>query len=113
MSSPRFAAFVKAPYAFDAAAFSLSAPEALLMDPQQRLLLDSVCEALPAASAASQKLADRLVGVFVGIAAPDYASIAQTHSHIGPYGATGEQCCCDAHESSACRYRSVQTACGR
>ena len=89
MLSSRFAAFVGAPYAFDVAAFSLSAPEATLMDPQQRLLLESIAEALPAASAAPQKPANHLVGVFVGIAAPDWASIAQMHSGIGPYGATG------------------------
>ncbi len=89
MSSPRFAAFVNAPYAFNAAAFGLSAPEAQLMDPQQRLLLESVSEALSAASAAPQQLADHLIGVFVGITAPDYASIAQAHSSVGPYGATG------------------------
>ena len=89
MSSPRFAAFVNAPYAFDASAFSLSAPEAQLMDPQQRLLLESVSEALPATSVTPQTLAGQLVGLFVGIAAPDYAAIAQMHSSIGPYGATG------------------------
>jgi len=113
VSSPRFAAFVDAPYAFDAAAFGLSAPEAQLMDPQQRLLLDSVCEALPAAAVGPKQLAGQLVGVFVGIAAPDYASIAQAHSNVGPYGATGAAlppCACTSKEVGSGR-QSTARAC--
>ena len=81
-----------APFAFDSNAFALSASEAVLMDPQQRLLLESSYEAMSTASAphgTQRRPADQRAGVFVGIAAPDYASIAQAHSGIGPYGATG------------------------
>ena len=94
VATPRFAAFINSPFAFDMTAFGLSASEALLTDPQHRLLLESINEALPSASVprgAHRRQTDHLVGVFVGIASPDYASMAQAHSGIGPYGATGGQ----------------------
>ena len=100
--SPRFAAFIAAPSAFDAAAFGITLPEAVLTDPQQRLLLESVTEAMPGAAASTSGQQQRLsavVGVFLGIAAPDYAGLAQAHSGIGPYGATGMRF---SHLMSAC-----------
>ena len=90
--SSRFAAFIASPSAFDAAAFGMSLPEATLTDPQQRLLLESVAVAVHAKAASrrgSRQHLSATVGVFVGIAAPDYAGLAQAHSSVGPYGATG------------------------
>ncbi len=63
-----------------------------MTDPQQRLVLESVAEAMPATAASKMGPHQRLsaaVGIFVGIAAPDYADLAQAHSSIGPYGTTG------------------------
>ena len=92
----RFGGFLHEAFAFDAAACSIAATEAVLMDPQQRLLLESVAEALhgsvPAASATARSVAvgqQGAVGVFIGISTPDYADLAKAYSTISPYSSTG------------------------
>ena len=63
---------------FDALRFGINPTEAALMDPQQRLLLHAAHEAFVDAGVCVEELADRSVGVFVGISAVDYAGLVQT-----------------------------------
>ena len=62
---------------FDAARFGVGGREAALIDPQQRLLLHAAYEAFLDAGLPPDQLADRSVGVFVGISQIEYASLAQ------------------------------------
>jgi len=79
--------------AFDAAAFGLSATEALLVDPQQRLLLEAFAEAHNHTSAATALAAGGSAascGVFVGISSMDYQKLASRYvSGVTAYSATG------------------------
>ena len=60
---------------FDADFFGISPREAIYIDPQQRLLLELAWEALEDAALVPKQLAGAMVGVFVGIAAHDYADL--------------------------------------
>lgn len=60
---------------FDPGFFGISPREAAHMDPQQRLLLEVSWEALEDGGLPIEKLDGEKVGVFVGIAAYDYAEI--------------------------------------
>jgi acyl transferase domain-containing protein len=88
--------------AFDAAAFGLSAAEAMLVDPQQRLLLEAFAEAHISSSSMSQVLtatstaahspavAAASCGVFVGISSIDYQKLASRYvPGVTAYSATG------------------------
>ncbi|PZD73160.1 Phthiocerol synthesis polyketide synthase type IPpsD [Acaryochloris thomasi RCC1774] len=68
----RYGGFVSDLLDFDAKFFRVSPREAMSLDPQQRLLLEVSWEALENAGLAPDSLADRQVGVFVGISAIDY-----------------------------------------
>jgi acyl transferase domain-containing protein len=73
---------------FDAAAFGLSATEAVLVDPQQRLLLEAFAEAYSSTSAAAGAAA--ACGVFVGISSMDYQKLASRYvKGVTAYSATG------------------------
>ncbi|WP_344977581.1 type I polyketide synthase, partial [Salinactinospora qingdaonensis] len=61
---------------FDHAFFAISAEEAAVMDPQQRLLLEVVVEALYDAGWSLESIAGRRIGIYVGAAAPDHATLA-------------------------------------
>ena len=77
---------------FDATFFGISPREATAMDPQQRLLLETSWEALEDAGLVVDGLTGEKVGVFVGIAAYDYAEIQHAFDNrhlIGPHTNTG------------------------
>ena len=61
---------------FDRDYFGIGAAETAEMDPQQRLLLEVVIEALVDAGIAPAALAGRRVGVYVGAASFDHATLA-------------------------------------
>ena len=75
------------PTLFDAAAFGMSAVEAVTLDPQQRLLLATTL-GLTAAKAPAPEQDD--TGVFLGIWPADYyEDVVQFGSNHAPYNATG------------------------
>jgi 8,8a-deoxyoleandolide synthase len=61
---------------FDAEFFGISPREAAELDPQQRLMLELNWEALEDAGITPTALADGRTGVFLGVAADDYAVLA-------------------------------------
>lgn len=76
---------------FDAEFFGISRREACEMDPQQRLLLETGWEAIENACIAAKSLAGSRTGVFVGVAAGDYANLriaTESHAQIGSYTAS-------------------------
>ena len=88
----RFGSFVSGAQLFDAAAFSISRPEALYMDPQQRLLLEHAAEALAGRTAApgtGAALAAERTGVMVGIGPTGYPSQGKDLLPMSLYSATG------------------------
>ncbi|HEV7879595.1 polyketide synthase, partial [Bradyrhizobium sp.] len=77
---------------FDAGFFGISPREAAAMDPQQRMLLETAWEAIDDAGLIADALRGEKVGVFVGIAAYDYAEIQHAYDNrslIGPHTNTG------------------------
>jgi acyl transferase domain-containing protein/NADPH:quinone reductase-like Zn-dependent oxidoreductase/SAM-dependent methyltransferase/NAD(P)-dependent dehydrogenase (short-subunit alcohol dehydrogenase family)/acyl carrier protein len=77
---------------FDPGFFGISPREATAMDPQQRLLLETGWEAIEDAGIALDRCNGAKIGVFVGIAAYDYAEIQHSYDNrqlIGPHTNTG------------------------
>jgi amino acid adenylation domain-containing protein/non-ribosomal peptide synthase protein (TIGR01720 family) len=77
---------------FDAAFFGISPKEAQSLDPQQRLSLEMAWEALENANIPSDSIADRRIGVFLGLSGIDYAIKLfdpENQSNIDPYFGTG------------------------
>ena len=68
---------------FDAAFFNISDQEACWIDPQHRMLLENSYRALEDAGIPTHPLADKSVGVFMGIMGQDYAFLPRLEdSHI-------------------------------
>jgi acyl transferase domain-containing protein len=76
---------------FSPAFFGISPREAQFMDPQQRLLLEVSWEALENASVVPERLAEKLVGVFVGIGTTDYGDqqVPLGSKAVDAYNGTG------------------------
>ena len=87
----KYGAFLPEIDGFSPAFFGISPREAQFMDPQQRLLVEVSWEALEDASVVPGKLAEKQVGIFVGIGTTDYSDQQVT---LGPkaidaYNGTG------------------------
>ncbi len=76
---------------FDPEFFSISPREAVWIEPQQRLMLETVWEGLERAGYAPSELRGSRTGVFVGVAANEYAHLlsAEPVDKIEPYFITG------------------------
>ncbi|MBF0119026.1 MAG: SDR family NAD(P)-dependent oxidoreductase [Desulfobacterales bacterium] len=75
---------------FDCKFFSISPREAELMDPQQRLFLETVWKTIEDAGYSPKSLSGSKTGIFVGVAANDYAElISKSLDEIEPYTSTG------------------------
>ncbi|HEY0791119.1 MAG TPA: SDR family NAD(P)-dependent oxidoreductase, partial [Chthoniobacterales bacterium] len=75
---------------FDPLVFDISPREAELMDPQQRLFLQAVWHTLDDAGYRRADLAGTKTGVFVGVAANDYANLLAVHGvAVEAYSSTG------------------------
>ena len=87
----RHGGFVRGGALFDNAAFSVSPAEAAAMDPQQRLLLEHGYRALHGARLERGALMGTVSGVFLGIAANDWADVLKASKRLGAsvYAATG------------------------
>ena len=67
---------------FDATFFGIAPREALALDPQQRMLLEVTWEAIENARLIPANLAEREVGVFVGVYHSDYAHILEASHYL-------------------------------
>ena len=73
--TPRLAALLPEPAAFDPAFFDISPREARHIDPQQRLMLELGWEALEHARIVPAAVRGRGLGIFVGVNTDDHASL--------------------------------------
>ncbi|MFL6073181.1 MAG: beta-ketoacyl synthase N-terminal-like domain-containing protein [Mycobacteriales bacterium] len=75
---------------FDAAFFRIAPREARALDPQQRLMLEVSWEALEDAGLPARRLADRQVGVYVGLNTADYQQLlTRDMANVDLYYGTG------------------------
>ena len=87
----RFGGFLDGIDGFDPEFFGISPREAVWIEPQQRLILETVWEGLERAGYAPSALRGSRSGVFVGVAANEYAHLlsAEPIDKIEPYFITG------------------------
>lgn len=87
----RFGGFLDEIEGFDPEFFGISPREAAWIEPQQRLMLETVWEGLERAGYAPSELRGSRTGVFVGVAANEYAHLlsAESLDKIEPYFITG------------------------
>lgn len=76
-TNSKWGGFIDEVDCFDAAYFNISPREASLMDPQQRLFLQEVWRALQDAGYTSTQVNGTRTGVFVGVAAREYAHLLE------------------------------------
>jgi myxalamid-type polyketide synthase MxaB len=85
---------------FAPAFFGISPREAQFMDPQQRLLLEVHWEALENAGVVPERLAQRQVGIYVGIGTSDYNEM---QAALGPAGSDAYSGTGGSHAAAAGR----------
>ncbi|MCH9667178.1 MAG: SDR family NAD(P)-dependent oxidoreductase [Actinomycetia bacterium] len=87
----RFGGFLDGIDGFDPEFFGISPREAVWIDPQQRLMLETVWEGLERAGYSPKELRGSQTGIFVGVAANEYAHLlsAESIDKIEPYFITG------------------------
>ncbi|HET6735053.1 type I polyketide synthase [Mycobacterium sp.] len=87
----RFGGFLDGIDGFDPEFFGISPREAVWIEPQQRLMLETVWEGLERAGYAPATLRGSRTGIFVGVAANEYAHLLSSESidKIEPYFITG------------------------
>ena len=87
----RFGGFLDGIDGFDPEFFGISPREAVWIEPQQRLMLETAWEGLERAGYAPAALRGSRTGVFVGVAANEYAHLLSSESidKIEPYFITG------------------------
>lgn len=99
--STAWGAFLDDVHGFDAGFFDVSAGEAASTDPQQRLLLEVSWEALEDAGIVPASLAGAEGGVFLGLSANDFASVAfEDGAAINAYFVAGNAMCMAANRLS-------------
>ena len=87
---PPWGGFIPEPDKFDPLFFDISPREAELMDPQQRLFLQTVWHTLEDAGYKKSDFAGTKTGLFVGVAANDYANLLAMHGvPVEAYSSTG------------------------
>ncbi len=87
----RFGGFLDGIDGFDPEFFGISPREAIWIEPQQRLVLETVWEGLERAGYAPGTLRGSRTGIYVGVAANEYAHLLSSESidKIEPYFITG------------------------
>ena len=87
----RYGGFLDGIDGFDPEFFGISPREAVWIEPQQRLMLETVWEGLERAGLSPAALRGSRTGVFVGVAANEYAHLLSSESidKIEPYFITG------------------------
>lgn len=87
----RFGGYLDGIDGFDPEFFGISPREAVWIEPQQRLMLETVWEGLERAGYAPAALRGSRTGIFVGVAANEYAHLlsAESVDKIEPYFITG------------------------
>ena len=87
----RFGGFLDGIDGFDPEFFGISPREAVWIEPQQRLMLENAWEGLERAGYSPASLRGSRTGVFVGVAANEYAHLlsAESVDKIEPYFITG------------------------
>ncbi|MBU6398819.1 MAG: SDR family NAD(P)-dependent oxidoreductase [Verrucomicrobia bacterium] len=85
----RWGGFIDGVDLFDAEFFGITPLEAELMDPQQRLFLRTVWETFENAGLPVNVLRPKPVGLFVGVATSDYATLLHEQGGMEAHTATG------------------------